>query len=122
MRVWNSLAGACASVVTRAVPSYQVIGLGNLGGPAGAVERAVGQSCGLAVLVVALLCCRALAHLRRGGGSLIELAGLPLSMQHYATGINNSGTIAGASGEVAGHGNTATGAMRAFVSSNGQLQ
>jgi probable HAF family extracellular repeat protein len=189
MRVWNLLAAACSSVVMWAAPSYQVIGLGNLGGPAtayainnnGVVTGTSGTPFGDYKGFV------------WSGGSLIALAGLPLSLQHYAVGINNSGTIVGsaagangyvptqwkdgaistigsgegngmaindsgsvagtlngqafrtvngqvqslgtlmggnwasayginASGEVAGYGNTATGAMRAFVSANGQLQ
>jgi len=189
MRVWNLLAAACLSVALWAVPSYQVIGLGNLGGPAtayainnnGVVTGTSGTPFGDYKGFV------------WSGGSLIELGGLPLSLQHYAVGINNSGTIVGsaagadgyvptqwkngeistvgsgvgngmainesgsvagtlngqafrtvngqvqslgtlmggnwasayginASGEVAGYGNTATGAMRAFVSTNGQLQ
>lgn len=189
MRVWNLSAAAFSCVAVWAVPSYQVIGLGNLGGPAtayainnnGVVTGTSGTPFGDYKGFV------------WNGGSLIELAGLPLSFQHYAVGINNSGTIVGSaagadgyvptqwkdgaistigsgegnamaindggsvagmlngqafrtvngqvqslgtlmggnwasayginvSGEVAGYGNTATGAMRAFVSANGQLQ
>ncbi len=189
MRVWNLLVAACSGVVLWAVPSYQVIGLGNLGGPAtayainnnGVVTGTSGTPFGGYTGFV------------WNGGSLIELSGLPLSLQHYAVAINNSGTVVGsadgangyvptqwkngtvapigsgegnamaindggsvagtlngqafrtvdgraqslgtlmggnwasayginASGDVAGYGNTATGAMRAFVSANGQLQ
>jgi probable HAF family extracellular repeat protein len=185
MRVLNLLLAALSSTSLWAVPSYQIFGLGNLGGPATAY--AINNN-GVIVGTSA----NAQGDYRGfvwNGGALIELAGLPGGLQQYANGINNAGTIAGSSdgtavqwqngsptavgagpgnamainasgqvagmqngqafrtvggqveflgtlaggnwasaygintaGDVAGYGDTASGNMNGFVSSNGKLQ
>ncbi len=185
MRTLHLMLAAVTASSLWSLPSYQVFGLGNLGGPATAY--AINNN-GVVVGTSA----NAQGDFRGfvwNGGSLIELAGIPGSFQLYASGINNSGTIAGsadgsavrwqngvpstigqgpgnamavndagqvagmqngqafrtvggqvqylgtvgggswaaayginAAGEVAGYGETASGAMRGFVSQNGQLQ
>jgi len=80
---------ACSSLW--AVPSYQIFGLGNLGGAATA--SAINNN---GVVVGSSL--NAMGDSRGfvwNGGSLIELAGLPGSFQRYASGINVSGVIVG---------------------------
>jgi probable HAF family extracellular repeat protein len=185
MRALNLLVTISACSSLWAVPSYQIFGLGHLGGAAtayainnngvvvGSSLNAAGDSRGFVW----------------NGGALIELAGLPGSLQQYANGINNAGTIVGSAdgaavqwqngtpsaigtgesgamavnasgqvagmsngqafrtvggqvqllgtlmggnwaaayginsaGEVAGYGESATGGMIGFVSSNGQLR
>ena len=93
------MAAACSSVLLWAVPSYQVIGLGNLGGPATA--NAINNNG-----VVTGTSATPFGDYKGfvwSGGSLIELAGLPLSFQHYAVGINNSGTIVGSAAGANGY-------------------
>lgn len=185
MRILILLFAALSCSALWAVPSYQIFGLGNLGGAATA--SAINNN-GVVVGTSA----NAQGDYRGfvwNGGSLIELAGLPGSVQQYAHGINSAGTIAGSAdetavqwqngaptavgsgggnamavnesgqlagmqngqafrtvggqveflgtlaggnwaaayginraGDVAGYGETASGLMRGFVSSNGQLQ
>ena len=91
MRALNLLVTVSACSSLWAVPSYQIFGLGNLGGAAtayainnngvvvGSSFNAVGDSRGFVW----------------NGGALIELGGLPGSFQQYANGINNAGTIVG---------------------------
>lgn len=91
MRILHFLLAATSVSTLWAVPSYQIFGLGNLGGPAtayainnngvivGTSANSVGDYRGFVW----------------NGGELIELAGLPGSFQQYANAINDSGTIAG---------------------------
>ena len=91
MRTLQLLLAAMSASALWAVPSYQIFGLGNLGGSAtayainnngvivGTSTNTQGDSRGFVW----------------NGGGLIELAGLPGSLQQYANGINDSGVIAG---------------------------
>jgi len=91
MRLLNLLFGVVSCTALWAVPSYQIFGLGNLGGPATAYAiNNNGVVAGTSATVQGD---------SRGfvwdGGSLIELTGLPGSLQQYASGINNAGAIVG---------------------------
>lgn len=91
MRALNLLVAVSVCSSLWAVPSYQIFGLGNLGGAAtayainnngvvvGSSFTELGDSRGFVW----------------NGGALIELSGLPGSFQQYANGINNAGTIVG---------------------------
>ncbi len=91
MRVLNLLFAVLSCNALWAVPSYQIFGLGNLGGPATAYAISnngvvVGTSANVQGDFRGFVW---------NGGSLIELAGLPASTQQYASGINNAGTVVG---------------------------
>lgn len=91
MRILNLLFAMFSGTALWAAPSYQIFGLGNLGGPATAYAISnngvvVGTSANVQGDYRGFVW---------NGGSLIELAVLPGSTQQYASGVNNAGTIAG---------------------------
>lgn len=100
MRAWNSLVLAFCGTVAMAAPSYQIIGLGNLGGPA----TAFGINNNGTVVGTSADAFGNMQGFVWNGGSLLALPGIPNSMQQYAVAINNSGTVvgsgAGANGQV----------------------